>query len=463
MGAMPKALIYTRVSQDRADGRSPAEQEAEARVVCQREGWEVAEVVTDSVGASRHSKGQRNGWHRARTLVAEGNVDVLVTWEASRAQRDLAAYADLRDLCARSGVRWSYGGRTFDLASSYDRFTTGLDALLAEREADETAERVRRAMRANASQGRPHGRRLFGYRRIYDPRTGALVGQEPHPEEAEVVRRTFAGYLGGRGIRTLARELNEAGVRTGTGAKWTDMQIRRLLTNPHYAARRVHRGEVVGEGDWPALVDADTFERAQARLAAMGGRKTRQTKRARLLTGVALCGVCGGRMHALHDRRGRKFYECGEGYHVARDLASLDAFVTAVVVERLSRPDVADALADAPPDPAVEQAKQRAIELRAQLDAAIEHFAAGKLTAATLAKVEARLLPMVAEAEHEARQALVPLEIDVPADVAGWWEGLTDEVRREVVGALIDAVVVLRAKRGSRKFDPSAVRVEWRR
>ncbi|HEX6236004.1 MAG TPA: recombinase family protein, partial [Acidimicrobiales bacterium] len=125
-----RALIYTRVSQDRAGGRSPAEQEAEARAHCEREGWEVAEVVTDSVGASRHSKGHRDGWGRARRLVGAGDVDVLVTWEASRAQRDLSAYSELRDLCAAHGVRWAYSGRVHDLTTSDGRFRTGLDALL---------------------------------------------------------------------------------------------------------------------------------------------------------------------------------------------------------------------------------------------------------------------------------------------------------------------------------------------
>ena len=166
---MLKALIYTRVSEDRAGGRSPAEQEADALQVCEREGWTVVEVVTDSTGASRYSKGTRTGWARAKKLIGAGSVDVLVTWAASRAQRDLKAYAELRDLCAVNNVRWCYQGRVYDLAAKDDRFTTGLDALLAERDSAEISMNVRRAIRANAIAGRPHGRRLYGYERVYDP------------------------------------------------------------------------------------------------------------------------------------------------------------------------------------------------------------------------------------------------------------------------------------------------------
>jgi hypothetical protein len=40
-------------------------------------------------------------------LIADGSVDVLVTWEASRAERKLAGVAELIDLCAAHGVLWS--------------------------------------------------------------------------------------------------------------------------------------------------------------------------------------------------------------------------------------------------------------------------------------------------------------------------------------------------------------------
>lgn len=458
-----RALIYTRVSQDRSGGRSPAEQEAEARLVCGREGWDVAEVVTDTNGASRHSKGTRTGWKKAQTMVEARKVDVLVTWEASRAQRDLEAYAALRRLCSTAGVLWNYSGRTYDMAAKDDRFSTGLDALLAEREADETADRVKRAMRANATQGRPHGRRLFGYQRVYDNASGALTGQVPLTGEAEVVAGIFRDYLAGFGIRTIARSLNSAGVTTGTGAKWNDPQVRRVLVNPAYAGRRVHRGEVVGDADWPALIDAETFDRVQARLVAQRTSKTRHTPTARLLSGVGRCGLCGGKVGAIHDRHQRKVYVCRDKYEVCRDLVSLDAFVSAVIIERLSRADVAEALSGQE-DPAVEQARLRVAELEAQLDSAVDQFTAGKLTASTLAKVEAKLLPAITEARQITRRALVPLEVDVPATgVEEWWDGLTHEVRREIVGALLAAVVILPTGKGRRVFDPAAVRIEWRR
>lgn len=453
-----EALIYCRVSEDRAQGRSVAEQEVDARAVCQREGWTVADVVTDSVGASRHSKGTRHGWEAVRQTLEGGAVDVLVTWEASRAQRDLEAYAELRALCARTGTLWCYSGRVHDLTNSGDRFVTGLDALLAEREADEISARVRRSIRANAVKGSPHGRRLFGYTRTYDPTTGALTGQVPDEHEAPVVQRIFADYLAGMGIRTIARGLNSEQITTGTGSHWRDKQVARVLDNPAYAGIRVHRGEVVGPAAWPALIATEDWERTCTRREVRSAARTPNTGTARLLTGVSRCGLCGGRMLVGHDRGGRKVYQCRAGYCVARDEAKLDAYVTELLLTRMASADLGVA-----ERPATEADRAELDHLRARIEEAVDQFTAGKLTGATLARIEGRMLPAIAAVESRIRRSVVPIGVSLPVgDPWEWWAALTPEVRREVVGGFLASVVVLPTKRGSRTFDPAAVRVEWR-
>src|SRR3954452_11659341 len=100
-----RAVIYTRVASDAQNrGRSVAEQEAECRAVCDRNGWEVVAAFSDNDrSASRWATKERAQYRRLIGCIEAGGCDVLVTWEASRAQRDLAAYAQLRDLCERKG------------------------------------------------------------------------------------------------------------------------------------------------------------------------------------------------------------------------------------------------------------------------------------------------------------------------------------------------------------------------
>src|SRR4051795_677977 len=209
-----RAVIYTRVSSDPNDrGRSVHEQEMDCRAVCSREGWEVVAVFADNDrSASRYATRERPEHRKLIRFIEDGHADVLVTWEASRAQRDLAAYARLRDLCERRKVLLSYSGRTYDMAEADDRFGTGLDALLAERESDQTRKRVLRAVRANAEKGRPHGKLLYGYRREYDPGTRELIGQVPDPDTAPVVQEAARRVLAGETPYAVAQNFNRRGI-----------------------------------------------------------------------------------------------------------------------------------------------------------------------------------------------------------------------------------------------------------
>lgn len=90
-------------------------------------------------------------------------------------------------------------------------------------------------------------------------------------------------------------------------------------------------------------------------------------------------------------------------------------------------------------------------------------FTAGRLTAATLARIEQDLLPLIAECDRAAHRQFVGLDLDVPDDVAGWWGGLDGGVRRSVVGALVESVTIRPTRKGSRSFDPEHVSIEWRR
>lgn len=466
-----RALIYARVSSDpRGAGRSVAEQVDECRAFAEREGWTVVDEFTDNDrSASRHARRDRPAWAKTKAALASGEVDVLVTWEASRAQRDLAAYTELREICASHGVRWAYSGTVYDLADRSDRFRTGLDALVAEDEADRTRERVQRALRSNATKGRPHGKRSFGYRRIYDETTGELIGQEPDPIEAPIVQEAARRFLAGESAASIARDFNTRGIAaTETRPAWDSSRVKRVLTNPTNAGLRVHRGEIIGAAAWEPLLDEDTYRAVVARYEDPSRRMFRAGPTVHLLSGVARCGVCAGRCRSLPQRTRtggkRQTYECATNHCVARDAGRLEDLVVRVVLERLNRPDARAALANNQPDPTVVQAAERAAALRTQLDDAVAEFTAGRLTAGTLGRIEADLLPKIADADRAARVAGLPTaaaDLALSPDPAGAWSRLEHDQRREVIRSLM-TVVVLPLGRGRRTFDPNSVRIEWK-
>jgi site-specific DNA recombinase len=459
---VPRALIYTRVSQDKQRGRSPAEQEAECRALCEREGWQVADVLTDDGrSASRYAKRGRPEWEKVKRRIAEDGIDVLVVWEASRGSRDLAGFVELRDLLRANGVKLSYSGRLLDLNATNDSFEAGLHALLAERESDEKSDRILRSMRANASAGRPHGRRLYGYRRVYDEATGDLASQVREPDEAEVVLEVARRHLAGESARAVIADLDARGVLPA-GARWTATKVKRMLTNPAYAGKRVHRGEITDAG-WPPILDERTFAACAARYEDPARPKYRGGDDVKyLLSGIARCGKCGAALY-VGGRPTQRVYVCHDGNgHLSRTQPHLDAYVTTVVLDRLATLDLDDLAAEAPE---AAKAHAEAVELREHLATAVEQFSARQLTAATLAEVEAKLRPQIEDAERRARAASVsPAVVDLAGEGAdARWDALTVEQRRELVRVLLHVTVLPTTRpRGSNGFDPDAVRLEWR-
>src|SRR5438445_77080 len=133
------ALIYTRVSKDtKGRGRSVAEQEAECRKLCEREGWRIVDVLSDNDrSASRYAKRGRPAWDEVKHRIAAGKVGVLVVWEASRTTRDLGEFVAMRDLLSAHGVLLSYDGETYDLTKTRDIKRASQDAVGAESESNQ--------------------------------------------------------------------------------------------------------------------------------------------------------------------------------------------------------------------------------------------------------------------------------------------------------------------------------------
>ena len=127
--------------------------------------------------------------------ITAGTGDVLVLWEVSRSQRDLAVYVAIRDLCVRVGLcYWLVGGVLFDLRDRNDRMMLGFQAVQAEFQSDYIRDNVLRGI-VGAAQGRPHGRALW-YRRIYDSARGrCYAGPTPSPRQATATDGTVMSTL----------------------------------------------------------------------------------------------------------------------------------------------------------------------------------------------------------------------------------------------------------------------------
>lgn len=439
--------------------------------------------MDNDLSASRHARKQRPGFAEVQDrLAGSAPVDVLWTWEASRAQRDLEVYVAMRTLCERLDVLWSYHEKLYDLGRTDDRFTTGMDALLAERYADETRDRVLRAVRSRVESGKPHGRVPYGYRVVRDPITGTTVRWEPDPEAAPIVKEIARRVLAAESRTEIVRDLTRRGVpsphalrlrrqgRDESAARSWDLDmIARIAVRASYAGLREHKGSVVeAEATWEPLISPNDHRALKEILTRDQDDKTREREIRHLLTGIAVCGVCGARCRRVANRK-TPAYVCWKGrtergYCVSRRQDLVDALVEGAILTFLGTPDALTVFNTGDGDGVADARRELA-----NLEARLEEFRAAAempdgLPVATLARMETKYGALIEDARRRAFPSRAPQVIQDLADaddIQERWDALSANQRRQVVKALMTVTIMPVEDHGSHVFDPSKIKIEW--
>lgn len=464
---MTRAAIYTRISRDRVGaGLGVARQRADCEDLAVRNGWTVHQVYSDN-DLSAYSGKPRPGYRRLLAGIAAGTTDVVVAWHTDRLHRSTVELEEYIAACEPRGVPTvTVKAGPLDLSTPSGRLVARQMAAVARYEVEHSIERQRRAKLQAATDGRwKGGRRPYGFE---------ADGVTVRPDEAAEVLRMSEAVLAGTSLRSLAADMNSRGLVTSTGRPWRQDSVRRVLMRARNASLMEHRAEIVGPASWPPIVPEPMWRGVVAVLSDPTRRTQWSSARRWMLSGLALCGVCGSPLICTllaTTRRAVPSYVCKAGKCVVRNAAALDEAVTAVVVARLSRPDAAELLAaEAGADTSALHLE--AVAVRERLDGLAAAYADGAVDARQLRAGSDRLRARLVEIEHElgelSRGSVLSGLVGVP-DVAAEWGRLDLDRRRAVIDALM-TVVVKRAPRGRPKgwrpgesyFDPTGVRIEWK-
>jgi DNA invertase Pin-like site-specific DNA recombinase len=422
----------------------------------------------DGISASQYARNkQRPDWQRLMELISAGEVDILVTWEISRATRDRPVWAALMAACQEHNVLLDVGGTTYDPRDPDEGFMLDLQAALAVRESGVTNKRVNRLVRARAQSGRPHGLRNYGYRSVYDESTGKLLRREIDPDTAEVVREIARRTLAGESRYAIAKNLNERGIPSPGGAEWQGGNMGQMIIRPAYAGLRVFQGEVIGDASWPAIIDRKDHFRLVSMLQDPERHKFRQDTRVKhLLVGIAECGKCKkGRARVSRTMKNppNLKYNCGRNFCFTRSMERVDELIETLMKAWLSRDDVHRELAKLDSGGEASSAAAEAAELRARLERFYSRAANGQLSDAGLARLESELLPQIDKAEQRAKPSVLPAVVYKVAgpNPATPWDDLDILEKRAVIKALCRVIIQPSPKRGRYSFDPRYVEVQW--
>jgi site-specific DNA recombinase len=351
--ATTRAAVYLRES--KADDDGIERHREDCRRIATTRGWEIAaEYVDNGITASDKRK-DRPAYDAMIKAYEEGEFGGLICWDLDRLTRQPRQLEDWIDAAEERGLVLVTANGEADLSTDNGRLFARIKASVARAEIERKGARERRAALQRAEHGRPpKGTRLTGY----------TVDGELIEAEASIVRRMFGMFAEGCSLREITAWLNSTGIPARRGGSWSPSSVRTILVNPRYAGRAIYRGEANGhEGTWAAVVDDATWDLVSTRLADPRRRTQVGTDRKHLGSSLYRCGICDAPLRAHTTKHAGQpsvvRYRCAG--HVVRSAASVDAFVLAVLRERLGRPDLAGLLA--PPESA--ESRKAAEEIKA--------------------------------------------------------------------------------------------------
>jgi len=318
--------IYARISSDRTGAGVKVEDKiADCRKLAERLDLDVDEalIFTDNDLTAHRGKKRRPGYLALLVALRTRQAGAVLCTHADRLHRSVKELEGYIDASGDIPTYQVMAG-PLDLASASGKRNARLAAVIAEGEVDQQIERLRAARIHKTSRGEwTGGKRPMGFEG-----DGVTI----RPVEADAVRWACGQVLSGMSLSATAKALNLKEIYSSTGRPWDARTLGRMLKRPRNAGLSVHRGRVVGKGQWPALVTETVWRGVVAILEDPARRTTPGGPPRWLGTNLFLC-HCGELVVSKSRARPKMpVYTCSAHAHLSRNAVEVDAFVREVVI-----------------------------------------------------------------------------------------------------------------------------------
>ncbi len=313
-----KAVIYARYSSDNQREESIEGQLRECMEYAERHGMTIVDTYID-----RALSAKTDNRPRFQAMIKDSSkqlFEVVLVWKLDRFARNRFDSAVYKNKLKKNGVR---------VVSAREAIAEGADGILLEAVLEgyaeyfsvDLAEKVSRGMKENALKCKNNGSVIpLGY----------YVDDDQHlqidEKKAPYVREIFGRYANGETIKDIVYDMNIRGAtitvslkKANDGRKSYEKplnynMIHRMLRNRKYIGEYKF-SDVIVPGGVPAIVDLETFNRAQERMKTNKSTPAKQkAEEGYLLTTKLFCGKCKAMMvgESGNTKTGKKlrYYKC---------------------------------------------------------------------------------------------------------------------------------------------------------
>jgi len=331
--------IYARVSSETQakDGTIQSQLEALREFAQAYDHTVIVECLDDGYSGSDLN---RPGLDELRDIAAEGLIKAVLVLSPDRLSRRQAHQIILLEEFKKRNVQVIFSNQPLG-DSAEDQLMLQIQGAISEYERAKILDRTRRGTLHATRKGQVMGSNPpYGYKFVRKTQDSpATYATDEH--EAEIVQTIFEYYTADRWSGTaIARRLESDGVPSRSGFnKWWPSTIYSILKNGTYTGTAyMYKTKSVEPGkhpkvkkyrqrrksgkterpreDWipvpvPAIIEQETFDKAQKLLKDNATKSPRNNKKNKyLLRGLVICGYCGS-MAPGHVSNKYTYYSCG--------------------------------------------------------------------------------------------------------------------------------------------------------
>ena len=270
--------------------------------------WEFAGIFYDE-GITGTKKECRDGLNSLVAACEKGLVNMIITKSISRFSRNTTDCLELVRKLISLNVTVIFEKENINTGSMESELMLSILSSLAESESVSISENSKWSVQKRFQNGTfiisypPYG---------YTNVDGKMVVV---PEQAVVVRQMFEDTLAGKSTHAIAKELNDRGIASKRGGKWTPGTVNAIIRNGKFTGdvifqktytdsqfnRHINHGmenQYLCEGHHEAIVSHEVFDAANEVMNQRGkekgnGENTSRYQNRYAFSGKIKCGECG--------------------------------------------------------------------------------------------------------------------------------------------------------------------------